>query len=156
MISRCMDCNDTIESGTYYGTKIKCSSCHAAYRFCRESVPGWNGLSQTDKRRYILANKGKGGRGKKRELVSIQAVSVDDYHAQGGEAMFLNEIRYKKKLKKWYNFSDQKAEESWQAAVRDPKASWIACVIWGGVSAADARTTCAAVLEIQQPFFHPR
>ena len=97
---RCMDCNDVITTGTAYGTKYKCGDCHSAYRFCRDNVQNWHRLSTAEKKSYILTNKGKGGRGKKRELVSVQAVSVDDYQTQGGDAVFMNEVWFKKKLRK--------------------------------------------------------
>lgn len=65
---RCMDCGEGVLRGHTYGNKTKCQECHASYRFCRDHVEGWQQLSQDEKRKWILTNKGQGGRGRKRKL----------------------------------------------------------------------------------------
>ena len=62
------------EQARKYGNQFKCTDCHSSYRFCRDSVKGWSKLTAKEKSEYIKANKGKGGRGKKRELVTATTV----------------------------------------------------------------------------------
>ena len=63
-----------IEETQKYGKHLKCCGCHSSYRFCRDNVSNWSKLSPEEKREYIRRNKGQGGRGKKRELVSATYV----------------------------------------------------------------------------------
>lgn len=74
--SRCMDCEEMVdlEFTQQYGKKLKCCDCHSSYRFCRDNVKNWSKLSPEEKKEYIKQNKGKGGRGKKRDLVSCTSV----------------------------------------------------------------------------------
>lgn len=66
-----MDCEEPVLNGHQYGKRVKCALCHSSYRFCRDNVENWGGLSQADRKRWILTNKGKGGRGKKRQLEQV-------------------------------------------------------------------------------------
>lgn len=66
-----MDCDVPTLHGHQYGGKVKCKDCHSSYRFCRENVPEWGDLTPEDRKKYILKNKGKGGRGRKRVLQKL-------------------------------------------------------------------------------------
>ena len=74
---KCMDCNESfsLDQLQKYGNYWKCAFCHSSYRFCRDNVANWVSLSAESKQAYIIANRGKGGRGKKRELVSVECVT---------------------------------------------------------------------------------
>ena len=78
---QCMDCEGMLEMKLChkYGCKYKCKSCHSSYRFCRDNVSNWSSLSRENHKAYILANRDKGGRGKKRQLVAAQAVSLQQF-----------------------------------------------------------------------------
>ena len=73
---RCMDCGDLVPAADTrkYGNQVKCCECHSSYRFCRDNVGNWNKLTAGEKSEYIKNNKGQGGRGKKRELITNTAV----------------------------------------------------------------------------------
>ena len=91
---RCMDCDHPILSGgIQYGKKVKCCDCHSSYRFCRDNVAGWHNMTAAERRQWILSNKGKGGRGKKRRLESVTSVVVTDFNQRTDDAAYLNEIR---------------------------------------------------------------
>ena len=76
-----MDCDVPTLHGHQYGAKVKCKDCHSSYRFCRENVPDWGDLTPEDRKKYILKNKGKGGRGKKRVLQKLDEDSKLDLSA---------------------------------------------------------------------------
>ena len=50
---------------------------------------------------------------------SLLEVRVDDYHKQEGRVPYLNEARFKRKIRKWYNLTEEQAEKQWQDALRD-------------------------------------
>lgn len=74
---KCMDCNESfpLDQLHKYGNYWKCVWRHSSYRFCRDNVPKWASLSAETKTAHIIANRGKGGRGKKRELVAVECVA---------------------------------------------------------------------------------
>ena len=50
------------------------------------------------------------------------SVHVMVWYVQGYENVFVwKSNRFKKRMKKWYNFTDKDADEKWQEAVRDPQ-----------------------------------
>ena len=71
-----MDCGELVPAAETrkYGNHVKCCECHSSYRFCRDNVGNWNKLTPEEKSTYIKNNKGQGGRGKKRELVTSTSV----------------------------------------------------------------------------------
>lgn len=118
---KCMDCNESfsLDQLQKYGNYWKCAFCHSSYRFCRDNVANWVSLSAESKQAYIIANRGKGGRGKKRELVSVECVEMNDYKKNDNELEFLNEVRFKKRGRKWYDWDATKAQQEWDRVSRD-------------------------------------
>lgn len=93
LVLRCMDCKQEtpLASVVPFGKQHKCNKCHSAYRFCSQNIDDWKnktaatclwclvafGLvsgvpSEEEKRALILANRDAGGRGKKRELKTVE------------------------------------------------------------------------------------
>ena len=65
----------SIKGTVKYGTRAKCAPCNSAYRYCRDHVPEWSRLSEEEKKDYIKLNRGQGGRGRKRSLVTLTKAS---------------------------------------------------------------------------------
>ena len=44
-------------------------------RFCRDNVPGWSKMTSEERRKWVVANKGQGGRGRRRQLKQVQSAT---------------------------------------------------------------------------------
>ena len=54
-------------------------------------------------------------------LVPVRKVSVDDYQRREAGVPFLNEVQFRRKLRKNFGFDEARCTQEWEAALRDPK-----------------------------------
>ncbi|CAE7230711.1 PREP1 [Symbiodinium sp. CCMP2592] len=132
----CLDCGKlcSINKAVKFGRRFRDPKCHSAYRWLTTNDPEWQTKSPEEKRETVIANRGQGGRGTARKLVAIHEVEVDKYADSATAAglmcnvaflhvaikfFFTNLVRFKRKGAKWYGWSEERAQQEWDKAVRD-------------------------------------
>ncbi|CAE7563528.1 unnamed protein product, partial [Symbiodinium necroappetens] len=112
----CLDCGKlcSIKKAVKFGKRFRDPKCHSAYRWLTVNDPEWPTKTAEEKRQTVVANRGQGGRGTARKLVE-----VDKYADSAASVPYLTELRFKRKGAKWYGWSEERAQEEWDKAVRD-------------------------------------
>ncbi|CAE7311851.1 unnamed protein product [Symbiodinium sp. CCMP2456] len=128
----CLECGRlcSIRRAVKFGKRFRDPKCHSAYRWLTTNDPEWPTKTAEEKRETVIANRGQGGRGTARKLVAVHeaprrnrdtaiGVEVDKYSDTTAAVPYLTELRFKRKGAKWYGWSEERAQEEWDKAVRD-------------------------------------